>query len=70
MILVRHKQQKFFEILGFGMVLEDHGYKVLVRWINPRNNKHTQHIMTKNALLFLDPNEKDCIKEPEIKWKN
>jgi len=26
--------------------------------------------MTKNALLFLDPNEKDCIKEPEIKWKN
>ena len=29
MTLVRHKQQKFFEILGFGMVLEDHGYKVL-----------------------------------------
>ena len=69
MTLVRHKQQKFFEILGFGIVLEDHGYKVLVRWINPKSNKHTQHIMTKNALLFLDPNEKDCIKEPEIIWK-
>ena len=52
------------------MVLEDHGYKVLVRWINPKSHKHTQHIMTKNALLFLDPNEKDCIKEPEIEWKN
>lgn len=68
MTLVRHKRQKFFEILGFGMVLQDQGYKVVVRWISPRNKKFTQHIMTKNALLFLDPNEKDCIKEPEIEW--
>jgi hypothetical protein len=69
MQLVRHKQQKFHIILGFGVVLEDYGYKVLVRWISPKSHKHTKHIMTKNALVFLDPNEKDCIKEPEIKWK-
>ena len=69
MTLVRHKRQKFFEILGFGIVLQDQGYKVIVRLINPKNKKFTQHIMTKKALLFLDPNEKDCIKEPEIKWK-
>ena len=69
MQLVRHKQQKFHMILGFGVVMEDYGYKVLIRWINPRSNKHTKHIMTKNALIFLDPNEKDCIKEPEIIWK-
>ena len=69
MILVRHKMDKFHEILGFGIVLEDYGYKVLVRWINPRSHKHTQHMMTKKALLFLDSTKKDCITTPEIKWK-
>ena len=69
MILVRHKQKRFFEILGFGIVIEDHGYKVLVRWINPKSHKYTQHIMTKKALFFLDPEEEDCITTPEIKWK-
>ena len=68
MTLVRHKQDKFHKILGFGIVLEDHGYKILVRWINPRSHKHSQHIMAKKSLFFLDPNEKDCIKEPEIRW--
>ena len=61
MTLVRHKQKKFHSILGFGIVLEDHGYKVLVRWINPKSHKHTQHIMTKKALIFLDPTKKDCV---------
>lgn len=69
MQLVRHKENKFHQILGFGMVLEDHGYKVLIKWISPRSHKYTQHIMTKKALIFLDPNEQDCVKEPEIKWK-
>jgi len=68
MTLVRHKELKFHKILGFGMVLEDHGYKVLVRWINPRSHKHSQHIMTKKALIFLDPTKKDCIATPKIKW--
>ena len=69
MILVRHKEKKFHELLGFGLVIEDYGYKVMIRWLNPRSQNHTKHIMIKSALLFLDSNEKDCIKEPEIKWK-
>ena len=69
MRLVRHKEKKFHEILGFGLVVEDYGYKVMIRWLNPKSQKYTKHVMTKNALLFLDPSEKDCIKEPEIKWK-
>jgi len=68
-MLVRHKEDKYHKILGFGMVLEDYGYKVMVRWINPKSSKHTKHIMIKKALVFLDPNEKDCIKIPEIKWR-
>ena len=68
MTLVRHKEDKFHEILGFGFVVEDYGYKVIIRWLNPRSQKHKKHIMLKSALLFLDANEKDCIKQPEIKW--
>jgi len=66
--LVRHKHKQFHEILGFGIVLEDYGYKVLVKWINPKSHKHTQHMMVKKALIFLDPNKEDCITIPEIKW--
>jgi hypothetical protein len=50
------------------MVLEDYGYKVMIKWINPKSKKHTKHIMIKGALLFLDANEKDCVFEPDIKW--
>lgn len=66
--LVRHKQEKFHKILGFGLVLEDYGYKVMIRWINPKSHKHTKHVMIKSSLLFLDANEKDCISTPQIKW--
>jgi len=69
MTLVRHKEDKFHKILGFGIVLQDFGYKVMIRWINPKSHKHTKHLMIKKALFFLDPNEKDCIITPEIKWK-
>jgi len=66
--LVRHKKDKFHKILGFGMVLEDYGYKVLIKWINPKSTKYRQHIMIKKALIFLDPNEEDCTVMPNIKW--
>ena len=69
MTLVRHKQKQFHKILGFGIVLEDLGYKVMIRWINPKFSKHSKHMMIKKALIFLDPNEKDCVTIPEIKWK-
>ena len=68
MTLVRHKEKKYHDILGFGIVLHDHGYKVLVQWINAKSHKHSKHVMTKKSLFFLDPKEKDCIK-PEIEWK-
>jgi hypothetical protein len=69
MTLVRHKQEKFHSILGFGIVVQDHGYKVLIRWINSKSQRYKNHVMSKNALLFLDPNEEDCIATPEIEWK-
>lgn len=69
MTLVRHKENKYHNILGFGIVLQDHGYKVLVQWINPHSNKHRKHIMTKKVLIFLDPSQKDCIGTSEIVWK-
>ena len=45
--LVRHKDDRFFKILGFGIIEEDYGYKVIIRWINPRSNKWTMHAMIK-----------------------
>ena len=68
MMLVRHKQDRFHKILGFGIILEDYGYKVLIRWIHPKSHKYKKHIMIKKALVFLDPDEKDCIISPDIKY--
>ncbi len=69
MMLVRHKQDKFHKILGFGIILEDYGYKVMIRWINPKSDKHLKHVMIKSALIFLDPSKENCVRIPEIKWK-
>jgi hypothetical protein len=67
--LVRHKDDRFFKILGFGIIEADHGYKVIIRWINPRSSKWTMHAMIKSALIFLDEREENGIATPEIKWK-
>ena len=66
MTLVRHKQEKFHKILGCGIVLEDYGYKVMIRWINPKSHKHSKHVMIKSALIFLDTNKEDCVTTPKI----
>ena len=68
MTLVRHKKDRFHKILGFGIVLEDYGYKVLIRWIRPKSDKYKKHVMIKKALMFLDPYEKDCVIPPDIKY--
>lgn len=68
MILVRHRDEGFHDLLGFGIVLEDFGYKALIRWIYPKSKKHTKHVMYKRALYYLDPNQKDCVTIPEINY--
>ena len=42
MKLVRHNQDKFHKNTWHGIVLEDYGYKVMIRWINPKSNKYTK----------------------------
>lgn len=69
MTLVRHRDEGFHKILGFGILVEDFGYKALIRWISPKSYKHTKHVMSKKELYYLNPNEKDCLTTPEIKWK-
>lgn len=56
--LCRHKDERMFELLGFGIVAIDFGYKVSVEWLLHDRS----HIIHKKFLYILDEGEKDGYK--------
>jgi len=56
--LCRHKDEKMFELLGFGIVTVDFGYKVAVDWLLHDRN----HVIHKKFLYILDEGEKNGYK--------
>ena len=51
--LCRHKLDKFFDLFGYGYVVQDFGYKVRIRWIMPQT-KWNEHTLTRKAVVFLE----------------
>jgi hypothetical protein len=60
-ILCRHRDEKMFELMGYGVLLEDYGFKVAVDWLMHDRS----HIIHKKYLYILDENEKDGYKMNE-----
>ena len=48
-----------FEVLGYGTIEQDFGYKCVVNWLI---KKHTT-VMHKKFLILLDESEKDGFRE-------
>jgi len=57
--LCRHRDPHMFEVLGYGTIEQDFGYKCVVNWLI---KKHTT-VMHKKFLILLDESEKDGFRE-------
>ena len=51
--LCRHKLDKFFDLFGYGYVIQDFGYKVRIRWIQSQT-KWDEHTLHRRAVIFLE----------------
>jgi len=51
--LCRHKLDKFFDLFGYGYVIQDFGYKVRIRWIKSQT-KWDEHTLHRKAVIFLE----------------
>ena len=52
MILCRHRVDEIHDTFGYGYILVDFGYKVRIRWINPKT-KWSEHVLHKNAIYII-----------------
>jgi len=52
MKLCRHKRRDVFELMGYGIIIQDYGSSVKIRWIVAKT-KWKQHVIRKKALIIL-----------------